>query len=69
MIFLFHPFLSLVLTIYLIITNEMNSSLRSVVVLLGAPLSGEAAKTRANKRRRSRPNLLAISLPPPAYIT
>ena len=34
------------LTIYLIITNEMNSSLRSVVVLLGAPLSGEAAKTR-----------------------
>ena len=67
MIFLFHPFLSLVLTIYLIITNEMNSSLRSVVVLLGAPLSDEAAKTRANKR--SRPNLLAISLPPPAYIT
>ena len=47
-----------------------------MAVLSGELLSGEAAKTRAkgraNKRRRheknnSRPNLLAISLPSPAW--
>ena len=44
-------------------------SLRSMVVLSGARLSCETAKTRANERRSSRPNLLVVFLPSPAFIT
>ena len=43
-------------------------SLRSMAVLSGALLSDEAAERRAKERRSSRPNLLAVSLPSPAYI-
>ena len=43
--------------------------LRSMAVLSGARLSGEAAKTRANEGRNSRPNLLTVFLLSPAFIT
>ena len=42
---------------------------RSMAVLSGARLSGEAAKTGANEGRNSRPNLLTVFLPSPAFIT
>ena len=47
-------------------------SLRSMAVLSGALPSGEAAKTHVNEGEDfsscSRPNLLAFSLPSPAFI-
>ena len=46
----------------------INYSLRSMAALSGALLSGEAAERRAKEWRSSRPNLLAVSLPSPAYI-
>ena len=46
----------------------INYSLRSMAALSGALLSGEAAERRAKEWRSCRPNLLAVSLPSPAYI-
>ena len=46
----------------------INYSLRSMAALSGALLSGEAAERRAKEWRSSRPDLLAVSLPSPAYI-
>ena len=46
----------------------INYSLRSMAALSGALLGGEAAERRAKEWRSCRPNLLAVSLPSPAYI-
>ena len=43
--------------------------LRSMAVSSGARRSGEAAKTRANEGKASRPNLLTVFLTSPAFIT
>ena len=45
---------------------QYHYNLHSMAVLSGAGQSGEAAKTSASC---SRPNLLAVSLPSPAFIT
>ena len=66
------PSKSLVWELFWVTSCSLFTSLRNIAVLLGARLSGEAAKTHAKRAvaraNCSRPNLLAVSLPLPVWV-